>query len=358
MSATRRDFLKAATALPLAASAAGSLAASRPAAAPSGSAAGDPWVHVAPELRPMTRSFEDLFAKQPPLDAAHLAEHRGHSWTSPPRLADVPVTQRRVPTAHGPDVAVFVVNEKAGAARPGILSTHGGGFVLGTAEGDVPFLQPIARALDCCIVTVDYRLAPETTWKGSVEDNYAALAWLHGHAAELGVDPGRLAVMGGSAGGGHAALLALLARDRGEVPLVFQCLTYPMLDDRTGSTRAVPWPIGALGWKADSNVFGWTSFLGVPAGGPSVPAAGVPARAKSLAGLPPAFIGVGSIDLFVEEDIEYARRLVRAGVATELVVVPGATHGFDFAAETTIARQFSRVRLNALRRAFGISPEP
>jgi acetyl esterase/lipase len=177
------------------------------------------------------------------------------------------------------------------------------------------------------------------------------LRWLHEHAEEIGVDPARVAVMGESAGGGHAALLALTARDRGQLPIAFQCLVYPMLDDRTGSTREVPSPIGTLLWTATSNQFGWRSFLGQEPGGSTVPAGAVPARVADLAGLPPAWIGVGSIDLFVDEDIEYARRLIAAGVPTELLVVPGAFHGFDgIAADTAVAKRFNAAKLDALRR--------
>ena len=244
-----------------------------------------------------------------------------------------------------------MINSKPGAKRPGILHTHGGGYVLGSAASGIRSLQDIAKELDCAIVTVDYRLAPETPYSGSIEDNYAGLRWLHEHAEELGVDPARVAVMGESAGGGHAALLALTARDRGQVPLAFQCLVYPMLDDRTGSTREVPSPIGTLLWTAASNRFGWRSFLGQEPGGPTAPSGAVPARVADLAGLPPAFIGVGSIDLFVDEDIEYARRLIAAGVPTELLVVPGAFHGFDgIAADTSVAKRFNAAKLDALRR--------
>ncbi len=126
-----------------------------------------------------------------------------------------------------------------------------------------------------------------------------------------------------------------------------------MLDDRTGSTRVVPPHIGGLVWTAESNRFGWHSFLGVEPGGTNVPAAAVPARATKVAGLPPTFIGVGSIDLLIDEDIEYARRLINAGVATELLIVPGAFHGFDtFARDTKVAKRFTAAKVDALRKAF------
>jgi acetyl esterase/lipase len=141
--------------------------------------------------------------------------------------------------------------------------------------------------------------------------------------------------------------------DRGEVPVLFQSLIYPMLDDRTGSTRVPPPHIGKLVWTAESNRYGWRSFLGMEPGGKDVPAAGVPARVEKLAGLPPAFIGVGAIDLFIDEDIEYARRLIDAGVPTELQVVPGAFHGFDiFARDKEIVKRFNAAKVHALRAAF------
>ncbi|WP_083836074.1 alpha/beta hydrolase fold domain-containing protein [Sphingomonas elodea] len=171
--------------------------------------------------------------------------------------------------------------------------------------------------------------------------------------AQLGVDRERIALMGESAGGGHAAMLAIAARDRGEVPLVLQLLVYPMLDDRTGSTRMPPDLVGAIGWTPAQNRFGWSSFLGVPAGSPSVPYGSVPARVADLRGLPPAFIGVGSIDLFVEEDMDYARRLIGAGVSTDLLVVPGAYHGFYGAVpQAPVSIRFVAAMHDALRRAF------
>lgn len=148
-------------------------------------------------------------------------------------------------------------------------------------------------------------------------------------------------------------MLAIAARDRGEVPIAFQLLIYPMLDDRTGSSRQVPPYIGAYVWGPASNRFGWSSLLGVPAGSRTVSAGAVPARVANLAGLPPAFIGVGSIDLFVAEDLEYARRLIDSGVPTELCVVPGAYHGFDiFAPEASVSKAFRASWSAALARAF------
>jgi acetyl esterase/lipase len=217
----------------------------------------------------------------------------------------------------------------------------------------LPRLQGIATDCHCVVVSVDYRLAPETRYPGSLEDNYAALKWVHAHAEELGIDRSKIAVGGESAGGGHAASLAIHARDRNEVPIVFQLLIYPQLDDRTGSTRPAPPAIGHFMWTASNNRFAWSSLLGVPAGSSKVPVAAVPARVASVGGLPPAWIGVGAIDLFAEEDMEYARRLVHAGVATELLVVRGAYHGFDLLApDAEASKQFSASWKSALRKAF------
>lgn len=316
---------------------------------------------IHPELRAAAEQIRQMAATMPSVSAATLAEsRRGMERWVQPNLPDIAVETRTASVGHGtPDVQLIVVNAKPGASRPAILHTHGGGFVIGTARADVRDLQEIARTLDCVCVTVEYRLAPEATWQASTADNYAGLKWLYDHAAELGVDRARIALFGQSAGGGHAALLAIAARDRGEVPVAAQVLVYPMLDDRTGSSREVPAHIGTLLWTRDQNRFGWRSFLGMEPGTAKVPAAAVPARVASVSGLPPTFIGVGTLDLFVDEDVEYARRLIAAGVPTELVVVPGAFHGFDMiGADTAVARRFTAAKMDALRLAFRQSATP
>ena len=317
---------------------------------------------VHPELRSLVRQIEGFTKGRPGLTRAALAQARapagGNPFSQPP-LADVPYEKRNVPGGKGqPDVAVIVINAKPGTSRPAILHTHGGGFVTGSAESSVRELQSICMELDCAAVTVDYRLAPETTFAGSVEDNYAGLRWLHANAAAVGADPARIAVMGESAGGGHAALLAIAARDRGEVPLAFQCLIYPMLDDRTGSSVKKLPHMGALIWTPESNRFGWESFLGTKPGLARAPRGAVPARVADLEGLPPAFIGVGSLDLFYDEDVDYAQRLTAAGVLTELIAVQGGFHGFDgmaLMAKAPLGTWFRNTKLNALRRGFGMA---
>lgn len=317
---------------------------------------------VDPELVAMLDQFPQLQLTAETLPQireegkAMLAEMQA----SLPETPDIEVSERYVPGPEGaPDVRVLVyLPRNQPRPLPALLWIHGGGYVLGSADGDDLGVKGFVTEVGCAAVSVDYRLAPETPFPGPVEDCYAALLWLHAHAAELGVDASRIAVGGASAGGGLAAGLALLTRDRGVVPLAFQCLIYPMLDDRTVST-ADPHPYtGEFIWTRDANRFGWTSLLGGEPGGPDVSPYAAAARAESLAGLPPAYISVGALDLFLDEDIEYARRLIRDGVPTELHVYPGAFHGFDFMAESQVARAHRRDQLSALRRALRVPQEP
>jgi acetyl esterase/lipase len=303
---------------------------------------------VAPELRATLETW-------PPLDitAETLATFRGMGFgeiASPP---DAPVAvEHFFPGPEDSKLRVLVFDPAPGTKnRPALLHIHGGGYVVGTPEVSNPSNQRFAMECGCVVVSVDYRLAPETPFPGSLEDNYAALRWLHRNAESLGVDPARIGVGGESAGGGHAAALAIAARDRGELRVAFQFLVYPMLDDRTGTSRQVSPFIGEYIWTAVSNRYGWSSLLGEPAGSAQAPAGAVPARVADLSRLPPAFIGVGALDLFIEEDLSYASRLIAAGVQVEVYVEPGAYHGFDgLAPETALARHFTTVLIAALRR--------
>lgn len=236
---------------------------------------------------------------------------------------------------------------------PVLLHIHGGGFVFGSAEMGDPRNREWAAELRCAIVTVDYRTAPETPYPGALEDCYAVLAWLNASAPQLGLDPTRIAVRGESAGGGLAAALCLLARDRGGPAIAFQLLVYPMLDDRT-CTAAEPNPFaGQFIWNRSSNNFGWQSWLGHAPGGAGVPPYAAPARATDLAGLPPAFIATAALDVFIDENLDYVARLIRAGVPTEAYVAPGAFHGFDaIMPHAAVSQRFTGHCKEALRRAF------
>lgn len=332
--------------------------------APGAGGAVDPMMLVAPEFREVAARLAAQAADAPPRTAASIPQiRRAMPITDTVPLADVDHFMRRLPGRAGdPDVPVHAINARAGDRRPAILHTHGGGHIAGSAADEIRRMQLLARQLDCVIVTIDYRLSPEVTFEASTEDNYAGLRWLHTHADELGVDTARIALLGESAGGTHAALLAAMALDRGEYPIAFQCLIYPMLDDRTGTTRPAPPHIGCYAWTPEENRLGWACFLGTAPGGEAVPSAAVPSRRRDLRGLPPAFIGTGAIDLFVLENIAYASRLIEAGVATELLVIPGGYHGFDiFVPDCAASRRFERAKLDALRRGLGIArrePEP
>jgi acetyl esterase/lipase len=277
-----------------------------------------------------------------------------------PNLAafpDIAVSERFVPGPEGaPDVRVLVyLPTTVQGSLPALLWIHGGGYVIGSADQEDLGIKSIVSAVGCAAVSVDYRLAPETPHPGPVEDCYAALRWLYTQAGELGVDTARIGIGGASAGGGLAAALALLARDRGEVPLVFQLLIFPMLDDRTVTT-ADPHPYtGEFLWTAQHNRFGWRALLGQEPGGPDISPYAAAARAEHLEELPPTFIAVGALDLFLEEDLEYARRLMRAGVPTELHVYPGSYHGFPLVAGAWMSQALERDQLAALKRAFSRS---
>ena len=253
----------------------------------------------------------------------------------------------------GPDVRVILYRpEGLPANAPVVFQVHGGGFLFGTAELGDPRNRAMALAVGCAVASVEYRLAPESPFPAGLNDCFAALVWLHGNAAALGLDPARIAVRGESAGGGLAAGLVIMARDHGGPPIAFQLLIYPMLDDRT--VIADPHPhTGEFVWNRASNQFAWASWLGMEPGDEAVPALAAPARTANLTGLPPTCIATAALDLFVEEDIEYARRLLRAGVPTELYVAPGAFHGFEaMVPEATVSRRFIAFTEEALKRAF------
>ena len=267
-----------------------------------------------------------------------------------PPITGITTADRQVP---GPDGEVFVrIYQPAERpdTLPALLWIHGGGYVLGSVERDDLLATHLAKVAQCVVVSVEYRLAPEHPFPAPVEDCYAALKWLATHTDELGVEPSRIAIGGASAGGGLAAGLALLTRDRGEVELAFQLLIYPMIDDRNVSPASETRP-DTFVWTRENNRMGWHAYLGREPGGADVSPYAAAARASDLTGLAPAYIPVGDLDLFLDENIEYAQRLLAAGVPTELHVYPGGYHGFNgFAPGAEIAQRFNNERDEALKR--------
>ncbi len=308
---------------------------------------------VDPELLPLIDQYAGFL-----LNAQTLGEARQSMIEAAP--ADdgagdglgVKVERRSVPRRNEPgSIPVVIVRPHGDKNRGGILHLHGGGMVAGSPDTWLPQLRQTAWQLDCVVVSVDYRLAPEAVFPASIEDCYSALCWMADQADALGVDLARIGVAGESAGGGLAAALALMARDRNGPELAFQNLLYPMLDDCTGSIGDSNPVTGQFIWKREDNRFGWACLLGTAPGGSSVSSYAAPARAADLAGLPATYIAVGSLDLFLDEDVDYAMRLIRAGVSVELTVHPGAVHAFDFAADAAVSKRAAQERMAAFSRA-------
>lgn len=310
---------------------------------------------VAPELAPAIDVFPDLDFDLG-LDVIRTGFANREMPPMPPELETVTLEERLIPGPAGaPDVRIYHYSPPGQAAGPraALLHIHGGGYVIGSPEINDSANRSVALALGITVVSVKYRLAPETVWPGAVQDCYAALTWLHDNAAAIGVDPARIAIAGESAGGGHAAALALYARSKGGPKICFQMLDAPMLDDRTGTTSDPHPHVGHFVWTPAKNRFGWRSMLGVEPGG-EVPEGSVPARFEDLSGLPPTFITVGALDLFLEEDLDFIRRLTRAGVQAELHVIPGAYHGYSMAVGAPQVSLLVELQRKALARALGV----
>lgn len=260
---------------------------------------------------------------------------------SPSENLSADVTRTEHQALGDPSVPLRVHRSRnAVGAQPCVYSIHGGGYVMGSYDDDDTRFDSWCPALGIVGVSVDYRLAPETPYPGPLEDCYSGLRWVHDHSDELGIDPQHIGVIGVSAGAGLAAALALQARDRGELPVAFQLLDSPMLDDRqrTPSSRLDGLPV----WSRESNSFGWRSYLGDLYGATDLPYTAAPARCLDLSGLPPAIVSVGTVDGFRDEAIDYATRLNQAGVPCELHVYPGGCHGFQMAVDSDLARRANR----------------
>lgn len=316
---------------------------------------------VDPELLPAVDGFPAMqFSYDTLAQIRSTVESFGAGY-QPPQDDGVTRDVIMAPGLNGdPDVRLLLFRRaavSAGRQAPAILYIHGGGFFSGTADLYEDWCRRLVTETGAVVAAVDYRKAPEAPHPAPIDDCHAALLWLHRSAADLGIDPARIAVEGVSAGGALAAALALRVRDEGAVPpIAFQLLDYPMLDDRTGRDGA---PRDAFAgdyvWTYDGNAFGWETLLGEKVGTADVSLYAAPARARSLEGLPPAFIGVGALDPLMRENVDYAMRLVGAGVPTQLAVYPGAYHGFDAfdGGQSAVGDDFRNARITALKRGLG-----
>jgi len=280
-----------------------------------------------------TKMFSEMASLMPPVEGV---ESRDLSIPGPDGAHDI--------------IARLDTPENMPGNNPGMLWVHGGGYILGDLDVDDYNLRRICSGTGCIILSTNYRLDPEDPFPAPVEDCYASLKWLVENSENLGIDKSRIAIGGGSAGGGLAAGLALMTRDRGEIDVAFQLLVYPMIDDRniTPSSHTITDP---RTWDREKNIFAWKAYLGDSAKDGNVSPYAAAARAEDLSGLPPAYIAVGELDLFLDEDIEYAQRLMQAGVSTELHVYPGATHGFDSVITAAVSRRFMSERDRAIMKA-------
>jgi acetyl esterase/lipase len=295
-------------------------------------------------------------AEAPPIGDVESRRINGHRMfdyvaTTWQPVGGVEVDNHTLTTDDGATLDLTWYHADAGQPGSAVLYLHGGGMIFG--------LEHLGRVYDLAVrdyvatsgvpmLMVDYRIAPEHPHPTPVQDCYAALRWLADNASKLGVDPGRIAVMGDSAGGGLAAGVALLARDRGGPAIAQQLLIYPMLDDRAQTPDPDLLPF--LTWTYDDNVTGWAALLGESAGTDGVSAYAAPARATDLTGLPATYIDIGDLDIFRDEDITYARRLSDAGVPTELHLHPGCPHAFEaLAREADVSRRAIDDRVRRLR---------
>jgi len=250
------------------------------------------------------------------------------------------------------DIPVVLYQPPTPAPRGGLLWMHGGGYIVGTARADYHGVG-FAEHAGCTVVSVDYRLAPESTYKESIADCFAALSWMVDNASALGIDPERIAIGGGSAGGGLTAGLAHYNRDHGGPALKLQLMLYPMIDDRhdTPSGHEITHPTV---WHRQVSLAAWKMYLGEEYGRDQVSPYASAARAADFSNLPPAFVTVGALDLFRDENIDYAQRLMAAGVPTDLQVYPGMIHGAEMSVpEAVVSRRMRKEYRDAVKRAIG-----
>lgn len=308
---------------------------------------------VASELIEPLKILLDATASNPPLSGKTLGFYRKRNKFNVAPVSDFPTIQPYdiAQSSDAPGVRVWVINASENTKKPALLHFHGGGFVMGSCQNSFSRMQQLARDLDCVVVSVDYGLAPEMRIDEVVKQSHAALAWTHQQSESLGIDNSRIGLLGFSAGGGHAALLAQYAAHRNEYAVKCQALMYPMLDDRTGSALLPEPPKGMYLWTAEQNHYGWLAALGRKPGKDNIKPFTVPARQPLSADLPATYVAVGDLDLFYAENLRYANALQALGIPVILNEVPGAFHAFEsIAPETKLAKVFNQEMVNALKK--------
>lgn len=248
-----------------------------------------------------------------------------------------------------PDVELRIFGDLGGLEKPAIFHIHGGGYLFSAAEGNDDRNWIMAQQNNCVIVSVNYRKPPEAPFPAPLEDCYAGLLWMHNNAEALNIDATKIVITGDSAGGGLAAATTLMAHDLGEVKLAGQVLIYPMSDYRTGGPEEVsPNPTtGHYVWKRNYNVFCWKHYRGEYDMADAENGYFSPTLRQDLSDIPPVYIATGALDLFLEENLDYATRVSKAGVPMELHVYPGAVHGFYNFGDCAITRKFINDRNSA-----------
>lgn len=310
---------------------------------------------VAPEYKEVVKTWTESVNSDEVLRARQkiILQNENNNKTRPSQKIVVPASKEQ------PEVFIYLykpANMKKGEKLPTIYYTHGGGYILGSANMYSDNLTKIANDNNVILVSVEYRLATEAPFPADVEDAYHGLAYIFDNADKLGIDKNKIILMGDSAGGGLATRLGLLTRDRKKYNLVGQILIYPMLDYRTG-TSASPYNSSLTGefvWTAESNQFGWTKLRGNKNISEIKMTYFSPAMAKDVSNSPKTFMIVGTLDLFVNEDIDYANKLIQAGVETELHVIPGVVHAYEnLIPNSPQALEFVRLRNNAIQKMIG-----
>lgn len=303
---------------------------------------------VLPELRQALEQFPGFQLEE------NLESSRAMLRNPPIEKSElVNTTSRMIQGAAGEMlVKIYEPSQRAGNKLPAMLWIHGGGYVLGHPDMDDALCERFVQAANCVVVSVDYRLAPEHPYPAAINDCYAALLWMTDEAESLSIDLERVAIAGASGGGGLTAALALLVRDKGGPDLIFQMPLYPMLDNRNRTASSHEILADNATWNRTNNLTAWSMYLGEDASKNELSPYAVPARAESLAGLPPTFTCIGQLDLFRDETIEYVTRLAEAGVDIEFQLYPGSYHCFEvFVPQAEVSKRASQSYVDAMARA-------